>query len=228
LPPAVVEQHRDVCYSRGRRMDLDLPPGVGPRVLVLGPAGPSTNTEASNVNTTHISQLCLLWLAACRAVSFQSLLNTYYSPSIGISQLITYHMHSAVVGLRCFHCAFLLEGQCALRSCGSPSVALQPMLCPRGLAPFYRLRESRFAQCNCVPTAKDLRFAWCQSVARKMASARWDDGACLQPHYCLAGWYGFSGLSRAVVSRLRIVSSRICCTSYILPQTLQGVQEAHS
>jgi hypothetical protein len=33
---------------------------------------------------------------------------------------------------------------------------------------------------NCVPSAKDLRFDWCQSVARKMASARWDDGACLQ------------------------------------------------
>jgi hypothetical protein len=49
---------------------------------------------------------------------------------------------------------------------------------------------------------------WCQSVARKVASARWDDGNCLQPH-CLAGWYGFSGRSRAVVARLRIVSSRI-------------------
>jgi hypothetical protein len=43
----------------------------------------------------------------------------------------------------------------------------------------------------CVPTAKDLPTSsvltvdWCQSVVRKMASARWDDGACLQSH-CLA------------------------------------------
>ncbi len=86
------------------------------------------------------------------------------------------------------------------------------MLCQRGLAPFYRpaIRAVQTAQeLQIVPGAvlglpldfaeqlrphrqKLARFDWCQSVARKMASARWDDGACLQPH-CLAGWYGFSG-----------------------------------
>jgi hypothetical protein len=43
---------------------------------------------------------------------------------------------------------------------------------------------------NCVPSAKDLRFDWCQSVARGS-----QDGFCQMgwPH-CLAGWYyGFSG-----------------------------------
>jgi hypothetical protein len=46
---------------------------------------------------------------------------------------------------------------------------------------------------SCVPAAKDLpSFDWGQSVASKIASSRWDGGACLQPH-CLAGWYGLSG-----------------------------------
>ena len=190
-------------------------------------------------------------------MSFQSFLNTYHSPSRnlcvlrrlasggtdcvdGISQLITYHiLPSSDCGVSTAR--FCLKNN-ARRSCGSLSVALQPMLCPTGLAPFYRRPAIRAVQTaqelqivpercwdcpsilqnNCVPTAKDLRFEWCQSVARKMASARWDDGACLQLHCLLAGWYGFSGLSRAVVSRLRIVSSRICCTS------LQGVKEAHN
>ena len=54
--------------------------------------------------------------------------------------------------MRCSHCAFLIEGQWALRSCGSPSAALQPMLCQRGLAPFYR------PAIRAVQTAQELQI----------------------------------------------------------------------
>ena len=101
--------------------------------------------------------------------------------------------------------------QYAFRSCGSPSAALQPMLCPRGLGAILSTGDSLSANsagaadcswsgagtapsillnnCELRPHRQRLaqRFDWCESVARKMASARWDDGACLQPH-CLAGW----------------------------------------
>ena len=110
--------------------------------------------------------------------------------SDGVFQL---HILPSAAGLRCSHCAFLFEGrQWALRSCGSPSVALQPMLCPRGLAPFFRpaIRGVQTAQelqivrgavlgfeeeClhNCIPPPQ---ACWCQSMALKMASVRWDDG----------------------------------------------------
>ena len=95
--------------------------------------------------------------------------------------------------MRCSHCAFLFEGQWALRSCGSPSAALQPMLCPRGLAPFYRpaIRSVQTAQELQIVRGAVLGFeevvraqgprprlaaCWCQSMALKMASVRWDGG----------------------------------------------------
>jgi hypothetical protein len=62
----------------------------------------------------------------------------------GVFQLITFCRRIAVFPLG----AFLIEGQWALRSCGSPSGALHPMLCQRGLAPFYRpaIRSVQTAQ----------------------------------------------------------------------------------
>ena len=91
---------------------------------------------------------------------------------------------------------------------------------PKGLAPVYRRTGDSLSTVS-VQTAQELqvvleprrcwdctldfteqlrprrqrlaqRFDLCESVAHKMASGSWDDGACLQPH-CLAGWYGFSG-----------------------------------
>ena len=87
----------------------------------------------------------------------------------------------------------MIEGQWALRSCGSPSAAWQPMLCQRGLAPFYRpaIRSVQTAQELQIVRGAVLGFeevvraqgprprpaaCWCQSMALKMASVRWDGG----------------------------------------------------
>jgi hypothetical protein len=114
--------------------------------------------------------------------------------------------------LRCSHCAFLIEGRWALRSCGSPSVAWQPMLCQRGLAPFYRpaIRAVQTAQELQIvrgavlgfeevvrapgphPTATDLLLAGANPWPSRwlLSDGMADGGACLQTHCRLAGWYG--------------------------------------
>jgi hypothetical protein len=98
----------------------------------------------------------------------------------------------------------ITDGKCS--GCTAPDV-MYVQEARRGLAPVYGpvIRAVQTVQelqivpgavlglNNCVPATKDLpSFDWGQSGASKMASSRWDDGACLQPH-CLAGWYGFSG-----------------------------------
>jgi hypothetical protein len=129
--------------------------------------------------------------------------------------------HSAV-GLRCSHYAFFIEGQYTL-------AVLGPWL---GL-PLDFTEEHR---CEMNTTASPPTPKACCPVALSGANpwpARWllPDGMtelASSPLLWVVPVFGPITCRRSVVSRLRFgrrfVSSRICCASYTLPQTPQGVQ----